>query len=461
MPKASHATSWMPALHRGGGPVYLAIAEAIAADIAAGRLRPGTRLPPQRSLAEALGIDFTTVTRAYAEARKRGLVEGRVGQGTYIRLRQKQTAPASGRLVDVSMNLPPRFEDAALNARMQAGIEEVAGEGLDLIFAYQDPGGAEWDRGAGAQWLQPRLPGVAADRIAICPGTQGALVAALALLAARGDTVCVEALAYPGFLALAAHLGIHLLPVAMDGDGLLPDSFDSVCKTYRPKALYCTPTFHNPTTATIPLARRRRLVEIARRHDVAIIEDDAYGALPRVPVAPLGALAPERVYYIAGLSKCLSPALRIAYLVLPDARTRARAADAIRAFAGMASPLSAAIVTRWMEVGIAAGILSAIRDETAARQAIAGKLLPSAVTDPECFHAWLKLPKGWTAGALASRARLEGVGLVTADVFAVSGAPHAVRIGLGAPRTRTELTRGLEVLADLLHRPPGASSTIV
>ena len=97
MPKAPHATFWMPALGRDGGPVYLAIAEAIAADIDEGRLLPGMRLPAQRALAEALGIDFTTVTRAYAEAGKRGLVEGRVGHGTYVRLRQKQSSPGSGR----------------------------------------------------------------------------------------------------------------------------------------------------------------------------------------------------------------------------------------------------------------------------------------------------------------------------------------------------------------------------
>ena len=126
------------------GRFYLAIAGAIAADIAAGRLQPGTRLPPQRALADALGIDFTTVTRAYAEAGKRGLVEGRVGHGTYVRLRQSRPAPAAGRAVDISMNLPPRFEDAALNARMQTGIKTVSDEGLDLLLAYQDPGGADW-----------------------------------------------------------------------------------------------------------------------------------------------------------------------------------------------------------------------------------------------------------------------------------------------------------------------------
>jgi len=461
MPKTSHATSWMPALGREDGPLYLAIAGAIATDIAAGRLKPGTRLPPQRVLADALGIDFTTVTRAYAEAGKRGLVEGRVGHGTYVRLRQSHAVPAAGRAVDISMNLPPWFEDAALNARMQAGIQAAAGEGPSLLLAYQDPGGAEGDRMAGAHWLQSRLPGVTADRIAVCPGTQGALVASLKLLTRPGDTVCVEALAYPGFLALAAHQGIRVQPVAMDENGLLPESFETACIGHRPKALYCTPTFHNPTIATMPLTRRRKLVEIARRHNVPIIEDDAYGALPRMPVPPLAALAPDCVYHIAGLSKCLSPALRIAYLVLPDARIQARAADAIRAFAGMASPFSAAIVTRWMEDGVADAVLAAIREETSARQAIAAGLLPAAKSNPECFHAWLTLPDGWTAGALASRARLHGIGLVTADVFATAKAPEAVRIGLGAPRTRADLTHGLEILADLLQRGPGASSTIV
>jgi len=461
MSKATQADSWQPSQGLGDGPVYLAIADAIAADMASGRLAPGTRLPPQRALAKMLGIDFTTVTRAYAEAGKRGLVEGRVGHGTYVRLRQAQSTPAPSRAVDISMNLPPRFEDAALAARLQAGIAMVAGEGNDLLLAYQDPGGAAQDREAGAQWLEARLPGVSADRIAICAGTQGALAAVLSLLAQRGDTVCVEALAYPGFLALAAHQGIALKSIAMDENGILPESFEAACRDHRPRALYCTPTFHNPTTATLPLQRRRKLVEIARRYRVAIIEDDAYGALPRDAVQPLAAYGPDCVYHIAGLSKCLSPALRIAYLVLPDARVQQHAADAIRAFAGMASPFSAAIVTRWMEEGLAEAVLNAIRAETGARHAIAAKLLPSAIGDAECFHAWLKLPPEWSAGALATRARLHGIGLVTADVFATAKAPEAARISLGAPRTRQDLTRGLEMLTDLLQRGPNSTATIV
>jgi DNA-binding transcriptional MocR family regulator len=412
-------------------------------------------------LADALGIDFTTVTRAYAEAGKRGLVEGRVGHGTYVRLRQTLAVPPTSRAVDISMNLPPRFDDATLAARLQAAIAMVSGEGSDLLLAYQDPGGAAPDREAGAQWLKARLPDVSADRVAVCAGTQGALAALLSLLTQRGDTVCVEALAYPGFLALAAHQGITLKAIAMDENGILPESFEAACRDHQPKALYCTPTFHNPTTATIPQDRRRKLVEIARRYRVALIEDDAYGALPRVAIPPLAAHGPDCVYHIAGLSKSLSPALRIAYLVLPDARIQARATDAIRAYAGMASPFTAAIVTRWMEEGLADAVLNAIRAETAARHAIATRLLPSAIGDAECFHAWLKLPPEWSAGALAARARLHGIGLVTADVFAIAKTPEAARISLGAPRTRQDLKRGLEMLSDLLQRGPNSTSSIV
>jgi DNA-binding transcriptional MocR family regulator len=268
-------------------------------------------------------------------------------------------------------------------------------------------------------------------------------------------------LTYPGLLALAAHLGIQVVPAAMDSEGLIPEAFDAVCKNHRPKALYCTPTLHNPTTATMPLERRKHIVDIARRNEVRIIEDDAYGALPRSPELPLAALAPDLTFYVGGLAKCLSPALRIAYLVLPDGRLAARAANAVRAFSGMASPVTASIATRWIEDGTAHAVLAAIRAEAATRQQTARRILPAAITKPDCFHAWLALPEGWTAAALASRARAEGVGLVTADAFAIARAPEAVRIGLGAPRAIDDLALGLEIIADLLARSPGSSSHIV
>ncbi|MDK4740161.1 PLP-dependent aminotransferase family protein [Rhizobium sp. CNPSo 3464] len=461
------APFWAPSISRVAGPVYLAIADALQADIRAGRLAIGARLPPQRALAEALGIDFTTVTRAYAEARKRGLVEGRVGQGTYVS--QGRAAPPRQKsipsgLVDMSMNLPPRFDDEALTARMWQGISGLEfSDGLDLLLRYQQPGGAVRDREAGAEWLASRLPGIGPERILVCPGAQGAILAITRMLTAPGDTVCAEALTYPGFLSVAAHLRLNVAAIETDDKGLIPEAFEEFCLSRCPKALYCNPTINNPTTITLPLSRRKAILDIAARYDVAVIEDDAYGALPIQPVAPLAALAPERVYHIAGLAKCLSPALRIAYLAVPDLRAATKLAGIIRATAAMASPLSAAIASRWIEDGTAEAVLAAIRQETKARQAIAAELLPAAnlLVDPEGFHAWLRLPSEWSRGEFTARLRSAGIGVVASDAFALGPAPEAVRLGLGVAEDRDHLRQSLGIVADLLAETPAASAIVI
>ncbi len=457
--------SWRPTIRKADGPLYLAIADAIASDIADGRLSDGMRLPPQRVLAEALAIDFTTVSRAYNEARHRGLVEGRVGQGTYVNARRSRIArPATSGIVDMSMNLPPLFDDPALAGRLWDDMTALQAEhGLDLLMRYQAPAGTLHNRAVGATWLRPRLGEVQVERMLVCPGAQGALLAVLTSLAKPGDTICAEAIAYPGLRALAAHLGITLLGVAIDEKGLIPESFDEICSRHALKALYCNPTLHNPTTSTLSLERREAIVAIARRHNVPIIEDDAYGALPVAPPPALAALAPELVYYIGGLAKCLSPALRIAYLVVPDSRSSVRIEGAIRATAGLASPLTAAIASRWIEDGTAVAVLGAIRTETNVRQHIADRILPkgAAISDPHAFHVWLQLPQPWTRGEFSGRLQAAGIAVVPSDAFALRAAPEAVRLGLGAAATQEDLRRSLSTIADFLGQSPAASSLVV
>ncbi|APG84999.1 GntR family transcriptional regulator [Sinorhizobium americanum CCGM7] len=457
--------SWVPVLGKARGPLYLAIADQIAADSAAGRLPAGTRLPPQRALAAALGIDFTTVSRAYNEARRRGLIEGRVGQGTYVRARPRGAGRSSSAgLVDMSMNLPPLFDDPALAERLWRDIADVQHEqGLPLLMRYQPVGGARQNRAAGAAWLKPRLGEVSPEQLLVCPGAQGALLAVLGTLATKGDRICAEALTYPGLRSVAAYLGIEVLGVAMDEEGLVPEAFEAVCREQRPKILYCNPTLHNPTTATLPLKRREAIVAIARRYGVAIVEDDAYGALPATPVPPLAALAPDLVYHVAGLAKCLSPALRIAYLVVPNSIAAGRLESAIRATAGMASPLSAAIASRWIGEGTAQAVLTAIRSEAGRRQKLVAGSLPGAdvLTDREGFHLWLRLPSHWSRGEFAARLRAAGIGIVASDAFALSEPPEAVRLGLGAPETKADLQRSLNVISDLLAQSPAALNLVV
>jgi DNA-binding transcriptional MocR family regulator len=456
---------WAPHIQRGRKALYQAIADALADDVRSGRLAPGVRLPPQRRLAAFLGVDLTTITRAYAEAARRGLITARVGQGSFVApLAAGQAfAAATGAPVDLTMNMPPVFEQPGLARRMWRGFADLeARQGLPVLMRYQDPGGARDDRLAGAAWLQARIPGLAAERTLVAAGAQAAIGAVIGALANPGDPICCEALAYPGVRAAAAQLGLQVVGLEMDGEGILPAALEAACRAVGPKALCCTPTLQNPTTSTMSLARRREIVAIARRHRLPIVEDDAYGALPETPEPPLAALAPELTWHIASLSKVAAPALRIAYIAVPDERGGAQVAARLRAAAGMASPLTAAVATAWIRDGTAAEVLRAIRSEARARRRMAADALGAALMEPaDAFHLWLPLPPPWTRGAFQAALRSRDISVVPSDAFVTTGeAPEAVRIGLGAPATRDDLARALSAMAQVLAMPPEWTSYV-
>lgn len=460
---------WSPDLRRWGKPHYLAIAEAIADDVRTGRLAVAERLPPQRVLAERLDLNFTTVARGYVEAQRRGLVEARVGQGTFVcepSRRARAAKPAGPRRigpVDFTMNLPPEPEDPALLARMQAGLVAVS-EDLSNLLRYQGFGGTPEDKDAAVEWLARRGLIAPRDRLLICPGAHAALGAVMGLVASPGDTICAEALTYPGVRALAAHLGLRLVGLPMDGEGIDADAFAAVCTRLAPKALYLNPTLQNPTTLTITRARREAIVTVARRYDVTIIEDDAYGFVPAKPPPSFYELAPEITYHVAGLAKCLGAGLRLAYVLAPSARAALPLTAVLRASTVMASPITTALATRWINDGTAEAVLAFVRTESRARQSIAAGILPQAgvVTDPNGFHIWMVLPDGWTRSSFASQGRSAGLGTVTSDAFIAAGqAPEAVRICLGGIASRSEMAQSLEILAHALGRSPALASAYI
>ncbi len=460
---------WTPDLKRWGKPHYRAIAEALANDIRTGRLGPGTRLPTQRALAEALDLNFTTVSRGYVEAHKRGLIEGRVGQGTFVvdpalpaRPGGAAGAPRVGP-VDFTMNLPPEPDAPALRARMRASFAELSGD-LANLLRYQGFGGTDADKEAALRWLRGRGIEAARECLLICPGAHSALSGVLAQVARPGDAICAERITYPGIRALAAHRGLRLVGLPMDRHGVDPDAFAAVCTRVAPKAIYLNPLLQNPTTATLPRARREAVVAVARRYAVSIIEDDAYAHLCPAPPPSFTELAPEITYYVAGLAKCLGAGLRLAFLVAPSARSALPLAGALRAATVMASPIATALTTRWITDGTAEAIVRFVREESAARQRIAASLLrPETYTaDPHGFHVWITLPEGWTRAAFASQGRSAGLGVVGSDPFCVAGTPpEAVRLCLGGPSTRPQLTHGLEVLAHALEGSPALASTYI
>ena len=459
-------SAWVPSLGGGSKPRYIAIAEAIEVDLAEGRLVPAQRLPAQRQLARSLGLDFTTVARGYGEAQRRGLIESRVGEGTFV-----SGTPTSGRepgarieTGDFSMNMPPEFDDMALWTRLAAGFEPITHD-LARALRYQRFGGTESDKHAAVDWLGRRGVAAGLDRIFVVPGAHAALLAALMILSEneRG-VVLTETLTYPGIKAIAEQLRLQLVGVLTDQHGLSPDAFSEACRRQKPIALYLNPTLSNPTTRTIPTERRQAIAAIARTNGIPILEDDAYGAIPIETAPAFASVAPDVTWHIASLSKCLGAGLRIAYVVVPDARSGWNFAATVRTANVMASPITATLATRWIKDGTADALLAAIRTESRERQNLVASILPSdlVTTDPAAFHFWLTLPPRWSRSAFAGHMASCGLGIVASDVFGTEGPlPEAVRICLGGSASRSIVRNALEYAAHALSDSPARASSFL
>jgi len=460
MPLSSAIGDWVSDIGTASGPRYLAIANAIGLALDRGALAPGDRLPPHRALAAALGVDLTTVTRAYAEARKRGLLDSAVGSGTFIRRVPGEETPQT--TVDMSMNIPPAPADVSLRDLMRTGLSRILrGADVATLMAYRVGAGSREERAAGAAWLAPVCGKLPASRVLLASGAQSAMMAVTASFLRAGDAVATEAMTYPGFRALASFMGLRMCGVDMDAEGMIPAALDEVCRRDAPKAIYCTPTIQNPTTATMGVARREAIVAVARRHDLPIIEDAAYALYTHALEPALSALAPERVYHIATTAKSLSPGLRLAYIVVPP-EAQSSVTTGLRATTMMASPLLVSLITGWIRDGSAGDILAGIRIESAARQVIAASLLPRefCTAHPEGLHIWLNLPPSWQRQSFVTYTRAQGLALVPSDAFnaAPEGAlPNAVRVALGVSPDHGRLTAALKLLAQTLkqERPPG------
>jgi DNA-binding transcriptional MocR family regulator len=456
--KKPQPTVWRPELRGGTRQLYLQLVDAIASDIQNGGLTVAERLPPQRELADRLKINYATVSRAYREAQRRGLIYSRVGHGTFV-CRPRVTGVSGSRgqsLVDMTMNLPPEPRDDALWEGLERSWCELSPR-LRELLRYEEFGGSHEARSAGVRWLSRVGLAAEPDRLLVCPGAQSALGACFSLLAKPGDVALCEEITYPGVRAVAAQLGVRLIGLPMDSEGVSSEAFARACTEHHPKLLYCNPTLQNPTTTTHSTARRRELVAVARKHGIAVVEDDAYAVLPSSPATPLAGLAPELTYYVSGFAKCLGPGLRVAYLLTPDARRAGSVAAILRATTIMASPITVALATECVENGAAEAALLAIRAESVIRQEIAREALHDAVyrSQPEAFHLWLELPPPWSSAEFAAQLLVRGIRVVPSDAFAATPSPPAaLRVCLGGSASHEQLREALEQIAQLLELGP-------
>ena len=450
-------TMWRPDISNHQTALYQAIADVIESDVEAGTLKSGDKLPTHRALAEQLGVTVGTVTRGYAEAEKRGSVTARVGSGTFV-------TPARGEVkglailarehrgkIDFSLNLPIPVDT---DEQLQAALGKVAKEvpHLDLV-GYQPEKGALWQREWASNWFQKQGVDCDAENITITCGGQHAITLALAATVRPGEHLLCEGLTYPGLNATASQMGIKVTGLPQDEHGLLPEALEEYCKAGRFRALYCIPVAQNPTNSKMTLERKHKILEIAERYHLWIIEDAISAFYCKDETPSFYQLNPERSLHINGHSKMLAGGLRVGYLLSP-AKLSLQVSEAIRSHCWFTSPMTVEIAHRWIaDDGFESSQLN-IKEQLDKRLQAAAEIL----ADFNCnilagsFHIWLHLPEPWRASDFVARMSEKGVSVLSSEPFAVGRfeAPQAIRICISGPVTLEAVVKGLEIIRDEL-----------
>jgi len=475
---------YRPDLSGRSGPRYRAIAEAIADDIAKGRLNPGFRLPTHRALAERLGVTVGTITRAYAALADQGCVSGEVGRGTYVTAPPVPAGlaalvpPADDGHIDMSRN-EPAYGPLHTEALADTLRRFLAGPGVGQFLGYASdpdfPGtsrlpepGAHYNRRplreAGARWMAEFGVEVPAERVLLTVGAQQALAAAVSALAGPGDPVLLEWLTYGVLAEAVRQQRRRAVAVRLGAEGIDPAALDRAAQESGARVVFCVPTLQNPTSRIMSEGWRRAIVEVARRRDLVIVEDDVYGFLRPEAGPHFVTLAPERTVYIVNASKFAAPGLRVGWMAAP-AHLMPRLLAATRIMTVMPPALTFAVVADWVASGVGRRLADWQRGEIAARQKLARGLLDGLEieTDPASLHLLLHLPRPWSADGFQAAARERGVGVLPASAFLADAgpAPEAVRVAVGQPATRERLTRALATLRDLAHDLPRQSAAVI
>ncbi|MFF0476383.1 PLP-dependent aminotransferase family protein [Streptomyces sp. NPDC004284] len=419
-------------------PRYKALVDALASDIRTGRLAAGARLPTHRALAAREGIAVVTATRVYAELEAMGLVSREQGRGTFVR--DLAVPPGQGidqqlvatDAVDLSFNYPSLPGQADL---LRQALREVAVSGdLDSLLRYQPHSGRPQDRASIGRYLRRRGITADADRILIVNGAQHGLAVTVMATLNAGDVIAVDALTYSGFkvLAHAFHLDLEPIPTTADGPDL--DALEKLCATRPVRAVYTMPTLHNPLGWVMTEADRARLIGIARRHGVLVIEDASYAYLVENPPPPLVATAPDITVYVSGLSKSVATGLRVGFVLAPPT-TVPPLERAIRTTTWNTPALTTAIACRWLDDGTVDQLEARKRDDAKARQALAAQELAGLplVGHPSSYFTWVPLPDDARADRLTATLARHRISVTTAEPFTTSAhTPQAIRLALGS-----------------------------
>ena len=371
-----------------------------------------------------------------------------------------RSAPAAADIVDLRLNLSLPDDAARLLPEALAGVAAAA----DLASLLDPPGRVAIRHAeAGCRWIQRTGLTAQPEDLHLTIGAQHGILVGLMAVCRPGDVVLVEQWTYPLMKQLAERLALNLHSLAMDDEGLVPENLEEACRKTRAKLLYCMPTIHCATSATMPEERRRRIAEIVTEHQLTVIEDDVFGQLPEARPLPLSAYAPDHCIFVTSLSKSVASWLRLGWLHAPK-----RFAEPIRSAIHMScwwvSPVLAEIGARWVFDGTAERLNGRQRAAAQARQQLARSCLKGLDyrASPSAFHLWLDLGQRWRAEVFCLEASRRGIELLPGEVFAVPpSSGETLRLCLGAARHPARLRAALDTLADMIRAGPTPAGSVI
>lgn len=454
-------TIWLPDPNTLNHPLHIGLASAIANAISEGKLPKGQQLPTHRNMADKLGLSVHTVSKAYDNLRRQNLIDGQVGRGSYV-LDQDTLNDQPFRLesetnngFDLSISRPV-FSQLHVD-RFQQLLTQIPKDLDPAIFLSCRPNiGREDHRAAGAKWLS--FCGLKADpeSIILTNGVTHGMSAVLSALTRPGDTVLSDKITHHLLVSSCAYFGLNLVGVETDTFGIIPESLERYCRENNPKVLYLLPSLASPNVYMMHEERRRQIAEIARKFDLYIIENDAFGPVAADRPLPVSTFAPECSIYLTTFTKCTVPGMRVGYLVAPDHLLPAITGRII-VFGWMATPLMCELATRWILDGTAQELALWQREELQKRYEFAKGILQGFNWSghPSALHLWLTLPDGWKTSDFVAHARQLKIAVAPENPFLTPKTPeqNAVRISLGSIQDSEQFSHAMRLIVGLLNRP--------
>ncbi len=459
------------ALRTEAGLKYRILAGKIAEMIRNGDFAQGEKLLTHRELSFQLGVTPGTVSKAYAELARIGLVTGQVGGGTFVR---SDSGSGEREPFRTYSDTGPEIIDMSLNQAIPTGLEALYRTTFSDMLAdpvsigymrrYAPETGHDSHRAAGAAWISHGAFLAQPAQVTCVSGGQHGLFCSLLAVARPGELIAAERFTYPGLTSACRTLGIKLVGIEMDEEGLAPGALEAACRLYKFAALYCTPTLQNPTTASMSSRRVQEIARICQRNGIVMIEDQTHAVLAESRPPPLAHFAPDHAIILSSLNKAIASGLRAGFVHAPT-RLVARIGGMARSTCWMVSPLPLEFAARWIANGQAEDVLQQQRNEIHRRKALIADLMRPHRhwTHPDCPHYWIETPEPWRASEICKQLRQSGCNVASVESFAVDRVQGGQFIRASVSLNESDdalLLKGFETLSRVLTDPEAASQVI-